>query len=161
MEDWHGYVLIQRIIANLSEQNWAAVVDLTRQIVVNQASNHPEYTLQERGSLDVFEYSGKIYSNVIIFEGFFKKDVVDFERFKIKMEAALEVDSSTVDYTLGQQTVKDRPSIFATYRYNILNTPQNRMRVALLGCESEDALCTWNESRIEAVQYIIDNGWNE
>ena len=144
------YFLIRRNQTNLSEANWVTVVNLVKQIVgVNGLPNHK---LHWRGNLDTFVLDDVTYSNEYIFEALFPVNAVSFEAFKNKLVNAFNVDPALVTYTTGALTIEDRPSAFATYRYQ----GTIRMYLGLFGWADEDSPCTWEESRVEAVNYIID-----
>lgn len=147
------YFIIRRNQANLSEANFATVVNLVKDIVgINgQPANHNHW----RGNLDTYVNidDGLTYSNEYIFEAQFAQDAVSFDSFKTKLVNTFGVNPEDVTYTTGTQTVKDRPSVFATYKYNSIN----RLIVGLFGWADENTPCTWEQSREEAKQYIINN----
>jgi hypothetical protein len=149
MNEWFGYIGVRRVTANLSAANWAAVVALFDAILSNHLSAHER--LQKRLRLDGDE---------VLYRCRFPANAVSFDRGGNKLADAFNVDRALVTYTTGTLTLKDRLSCFATYRYN----GQNRLIVGLFGGESDEVLCTRQESRDEAAQYVdVDHTveWSE
>jgi hypothetical protein len=149
MNEWFGYIGVRRVTANLSATNWAAVVALFDAIVSNHLEAH--HRLQKRVSLNGDE---------VLYRCRFNENAVSFEKCGDKLASAFGVDRGLVTHTTGTITLKDRLSCFATYRYN----GQNRLIVGRFGCESDEVLCTRQESRDEAAWYVeVDHGaeWSE
>jgi hypothetical protein len=149
MAEWFGYIGVRRVTANLSAANWAAVIALFDAIVSNHLSAHER--LQKRVRLD---------GNEVLYRCRFAVNAVSFEKCGDKLASAFGVDRGLVTHTTGTLTLKNRLSAFATYRYG----GQNRLIVGLFGAESDDILCTRQESRDEAAQYIETDHtaeWNE
>ena len=123
MSEWHGYVAIQRISANLGQSNWNALVALVNQIAGVQYSGIvlPQYAVVQRVSLD---------GNTVIYEGNFALSDRSFAAFQNKLANAFGVNLGLISYMTAAQTISAHPTVFATYAYATIN----RFRVGWFGC---------------------------
>lgn len=163
MDQWTGYFVIQRIVANLNEANWSILIDEINQLQGVNEFNQPYEKTHRRGNEDRFSIgTGEIlawYSNIYIYSATFPANAVDFEKFKNRLADLFEVNPNAVSYTTQQITYRNRPSVVATYKYGA----NNRIRVALLGCASDSELCMRDASNEEVLQVLDDDkaGWGE
>jgi hypothetical protein len=163
MEQWMGYFAISRFTANLNDDNWVTLVDEVRNIVSVIEANQPYERVFGRGNMDTFNYGTEEepnwYSNAYIFIGHFPAGAVDFDKFKERLIDLFGDPPGETTYTTNTVILRDRPSVFATYKYNAIN----RIRVSLFGCASDTELCTRHESNNELLQFLADNAaeWGE
>ena len=161
----HLYIGVERM--TLPAASWVLLVDEV--MALKGVGNAAHEQLQTRGNLDTFTYvpddpqteedETVMYSNLYIFEAQFPANSIDFDKFKTRLVNLFGVDPALVTYTTGTTTIVDRQTVFATYKYNNIN----RIRIGLFGCEDDNTLCTWEQSRVEADGNIMDNlaEWGE
>jgi hypothetical protein len=141
MTDWRGYFAVERITANLNEANWILLQDEIRRILTS--GNRCHQLLHWRGGPETFteiidEDTEITWHNSYIYAANFQESAISFDKFGDKLAAVFNVDVEDISYTT---TIQDG-SIVATYKYGA----NNRFRLALLGCTSDDDLGTWQET---------------
>ncbi len=139
MEQWHGYFVVSRVILNLGQANWRALLDLIREIQVN--GGHTQYRLVERLSLD---------GNESIFEARYAVGALSFAKFSQKLADIF--DKARLEDISYTKIVQDN-TVFANYIYG----GQYRFSLGLFGCLDDEQFCTRDESRIVAKQFIANN----
>ena len=144
---WHGYIVIQ-FLPGLSEAHRQTLIARIDRIESVGKASHQ--LLQKRTSLDGL---------FVLYECDFPAHAVEFDFIAGWLVDLFEVDPALVTYTTGTLTIFNRLSCFATYKYGGVN----RLRVGLLGCESDAVLCSRAESGAEADYYVnVAHGaeWN-
>jgi len=147
MERCHLYVIFQRL--TLSDAHWQTLI--ARIDTIQSVGKASHQLLQKRTSLDGL---------FVLYECDFPAHAVEFDFIESWLVDLFDVDPALVSYTTGTQTIRNRLSCFATYKYNAVN----RLRVGLFGCESDTILCSRAESGAEADYYVnVAHGaeWNE
>ena len=151
----HLYIAIERL--NLGAANWVLLVTAINELSIIGGAN--QYELQDRGNTDTFVYEDETYSNAYTWEARFAFGQITIDNIKNKLAAIFEKDPADIGHSANKLTFRERPTAILTFTYG----GQNLIRLAIFGCDSEDDLCTWNESRIEHNGYITDNAeeWGE
>lgn len=150
MNRWHGYFAIERLPLLSSDENWYTILASTYALEgVDRAVHQRNHW---RGCVDTVVYGEHILPRIVIFEADFPADSVSFAAYRTRLANAVGVDPATVTLDESNVTFGVRPSALCVFARS-----GNRMRVGLFGCQSDEILCTREESRIEAVAYINNN----
>jgi hypothetical protein len=79
-----------------------------------------------------------IWSNAYIYAGNFPESAISFDKFADKLGTLPNVDRENISWSTSMEGV----NVIATYKYG----GNNRFRLALLGCTSDDNLGTRKET---------------
>jgi hypothetical protein len=132
MTNWHGYFAIEDVA--LTPDQRAAIIALLRELGP-VSDPQPAHLMQFRPSLD---------GSRAIFEALFNADNITVVSIKAKLATAVGVDPSLIDDST-QQTVYG-PLV----TYSVASV--DRLRYLVYGGGA-----TWEESRVQARQFILDN----
>jgi hypothetical protein len=133
MTTWHGYFAIEDVA--LTPDQRAAIIALLRELGP-VSDPQPAHLMQFRPSLD---------GSRAIFEALFNADNLTVVSIKAKLAAAVGINASLIADS-AQQTAYG-PLV----TYSVASV--DRMRFLVFG----GGAATWEESRVQARQFIIDN----
>jgi len=162
--DFRGYYAVDRL--TLGANNWVAVVGAFDGFQTIGADCNEQ--LVKRGNLDTFvhvaddpeteENEEVIVSNACIWEGHIAGGQITIANIKSILAELFDKEVEDIGHSITKMTIRERPTAIATFTYGGID----RIRLAFFGCDDEDDLCTWEQSRKEVEGYLIDNieDWN-
>lgn len=137
----HVYFGIENLALNETQR--AALVSVLN--VLGPLNNsQPAFNNHRRVRLD---------GNAAIYESLWDEDTITVQTFKNRLGTIFGVDPATITHTVTLVTFAARQTVVVTFRYGATNY----LKVVFFGYAGDGNWPSWEQSRGEAVQYIINN----
>ncbi len=95
----------------------------------------------------------RLDGDAAIYESLWNEDTITIPTFKDRLGVIFSIDPATITHAVTLVTFAVRPSAVVTFARN----STNYLRVSFFGYAGNGNWPTWEESRVEVVQYLADH----